>query len=173
MPPGSGRAQLKGANRTMIDAAAVWNRVKFYGVADLATYWQAERVAEVIARFGAGAPATVIDAIELYNVQSYIESGILPASYEEAQRATAGALVPQFRAAVARFFFTIDQTNIATQLGGIPYTYHSDLLELLGRNRMFERCDAKSMLAALTATGVNLAAMLSCKKLVFVRCPRA
>lgn len=151
----------------MIDDAAESKRVKFYGAADLATYWQVERIAEVVARFeAAAAPATVVDAIELHNVQLYIESGILPDSSSEAERAAAVALAPQLRAAVAKFFFAIDHTNVEGQLGGITYDYCSDLLELLGRNKAFERCDAEVMLAALTAAGISLAEMLGCKRLV-------
>jgi hypothetical protein len=151
----------------MIDGATESKRVKFYGAADLATYWQVERIAEVAARFKAsGPPANVVDAIELHNVQLYIESGILPASYSEAERAAAVALTPQLRAAAAKFFFAIDNTNVAAQLRGIAYKYRSDLLELLGRNKAFERCDAEVMLAALTAAGISLAEMLGCKRLV-------
>lgn len=89
------KVSLKGSKRTMNDDAMEFKRVKFYGATDLATYWQVERMAEVTARFDAdAAPATVVEAIELHNVQLYIESGILPASYSEAERAAAVALVP-------------------------------------------------------------------------------
>ena len=151
----------------MNDDATEINRVKFYGVADAATYWQAERIVEVITRFEADAAlASVNDAIELHNVQLYIESGILPTSYSEAERAATAALFPRFRAAVAKFFFTINDTNVATQLTEIADVYRSDLLDLLGRNKAFERCNAETMLPALIAAGIHLNEMLDSKKLV-------
>jgi hypothetical protein len=153
----------------MMEGAAEPNRVKFYGPGDLAAYWQVDRIAEVVARFDATtAPASVGDAIELHNVELHLAAGILPASYSEAERAAALALAPQIHAAVAKFFSSLDLTNIAAQLGQIPYNYRPDLLELLGRNKAYERCDAEVMLAALTAAGVNFAEMLGCKKLVSV-----
>lgn len=151
----------------MIDDAGESRRVKFYGAADLSNYWQAERVMEVAARLeAAAAPPTVVDAIELHNARLFIESGCLPVSYSEAQRAAAAALTPELHAAVARFFYAINHTNVAAQLVEIPYDYRPDLLELLARYKAFDRCDAKVMLPALEAAGINLAEMLCCKKLV-------
>ncbi|TCC19416.1 hypothetical protein [Kribbella speibonae] len=151
----------------MTDGFKESRRLKFYGAADFATYWQADRVAEVAERFKTSAtPATIVDAIELHNVQLYIESGLLPTSYSEAERAAIVALAPQLRAAVAKSFALVDETNLAARLGEIPYDYHADLLELLGRSKAFERCNAEIMLPALKVAGVGLGEMLGCKKLV-------
>jgi hypothetical protein len=151
----------------MMEGAAEPKYVKFYGPADIASYWQFDRIAEVIAEFDAtDAPPTIVDAIELHNVQLYIESGILPSAYSPAERAAAEALAPQLRAAAFRFFGAINDTNVATQLTGIPYYYRSNLLELLARNKAFERCDPEVMLAALADAGISLAEELGNKKLV-------
>jgi hypothetical protein len=149
----------------MTDSISKSRRVKFYGAADFGTYHQAERVAEVAARFETGTtPETVADAIELHNVQLYFESGLLPVSYREAE--LAAALISQLRAAVARFFASIDDANLAARLGETAYDYRSDLLELLGRSKAFERFGADVMLSALTTARVSLADMLACKRLV-------
>ncbi len=151
----------------MMDGAADLKRVKFYGAADLASHWHLERIAYLIAHFDTtDVPPTVVDAIELHNVHSYIEAGVLPLTYSPRERATAEALAPQLRAAVSKFFFGFNDTNVAARLSGIPYYYRFNLLELLGRNRAFERCTPEVMLPALTEAGVNLAEMLDCKKLV-------
>jgi hypothetical protein len=142
-------------------------RVRFYGAGDLATYWQIERVADIAERFDpADVPVSTTDIIELHNVQQYVEAGFFPRSYTDTQRAQAEARIPQIRSAVARFFTAIDDTNAAEFVAGVDYIYHADLLELLGRNKAFQRCDAGIMLPALNAAGVGLGEMLANRKLV-------
>ncbi|MGW9198600.1 hypothetical protein [Micromonospora chersina] len=142
-------------------------RVRFYGTADFATYWQAGRAAEIAERFSPEDPPTrAADIIELHNVQQYIEAGFFPAGYTDAQRAQAQARLPAMRSAIARFFTAIDDTNAAALVAAVDYDFHPDLLELLGRNKAFERCNPEGLLSALNATGVNLGAMLANKRLV-------
>lgn len=111
-------------------------------------------------------PPTIVDAIELHNVQLFIASGMHPSEYSPAERSAADTLAPQLRASAFRFFGAINDTNVAEQLTAIPYYYRSDLLDLLARNKAFERCDAQVMLRALADAGVSLAEELGSKKLV-------
>lgn len=151
----------------MMEGVAEPKHVKFYGPADFASYWQFDRIAEIISQFDATeAPRTIVDAIELYNVQLYIESGILPVGYSPVDRASAKALAPKLRAAAYRFFGTVSDTNVRAKLSGIPYYYRSDLLELLAQTKAFERCDAQVMLPALADAGIGLAEELNNWKLV-------
>jgi hypothetical protein len=59
---------------------------------------------------------------------------------------------------------------VATVIEGVAgssgYGYHGDLLELLGRNKAYERCAAATVLRALSAAGVHLGEILGCRKLV-------
>ena len=142
-------------------------RVKFYGVQDLATRLYLERVVEIIEKFEvADTPTATVDAIELHNVQQYIENGLLPQTYTAEQCADAVRLVPKMRGAVARFFSAVDESNCAAVVADINYDYRADLLELLGRNKAYERCNPAIMLPALDAAGVHIAQMLACGKLV-------
>ena len=142
-------------------------RVKFYGAQDLATWVYMERMAELIEKFEDTDTLTATaDAIELYNVQQYIENGLLPQTYTAEERAHAGSLVPRMRSAVARFFSVVDESNCAAIVADINYNYHAELLELLGRNRAYERCSPAIMLSALDAAGVHIGQMLACGKLV-------
>lgn len=142
-------------------------RVRFYGAADLATYWQAGRAAEIAEQFDpADAPTSAADIIELYNVQQYIEAEFFPVDYTDAQCAQAQARVPAMRSVIARFFTAIDNTNAGEFVAAVDHAFHADLLELLGRNKAFERCNPENMLSALNATGVNLDVMLANKKFV-------
>ncbi|MEH0971558.1 hypothetical protein V6U77_10530 [Micromonospora sp. CPCC 205546] len=142
-------------------------RVRFYGATDIATHWQAGRAAEIAERFDAAdVPTCTADIIELHNVQQYIEAGFFPAGYTDAQRAQTRARIPALRSVIARFFTAIDDTNVGELVQAVDYDYHADLLELLGRNKAFERCNPEGMLSALNATGVDLGVMLANKRLV-------
>lgn len=107
-----------------------------------------------------------MDLLELYNVQQYLEHGIFPREYTESERKSATSRIGGIRSAIARFFTSIDSTNFASLIGGVCHEYHTDLLELLGRYKAFERCDAPTMLQALSRAGVRLSELLACKKLV-------
>lgn len=74
--------------------------------------------------------------------------------------------MPQLRSAIARFFSRIDDSNVAAVVADINREYHHALVDLLGRSKAFDRCDAVRMLDALRATGVGLVTMLGSKKLV-------
>lgn len=126
-----------------------------------------ERVAEIVEQFDpADVPSSITDAIELHHVQKYLEHGLLPRLYTEEQVRDAQQRVPQFRSSIARFFSTIDNANVAKVVTGVDHEYHATLVDLLGRSKAFERCDASSMLAALAATRVHLGTLLTSKKLV-------
>lgn len=147
------------------DAAA--RRVRFYGATDLATPWQAGRAVEFAEQFDpTAAPTAAADVIELFNAQQYLEGGFFPAGYPDAQRARSQAKVRAMRSVIARFFTAIDDTNVEDLVAAVDYDFHADLLELLGRNKAFERCSPGAMLSALNATGVNLGVMLANKRLV-------
>lgn len=151
----------------MSDEDAALRRVRFYGVHDLATGWQVPRVVELVGQFDPkNAPTSIVDILELHNVQQYLEHGFLPNAYTEQERNHAKARIPQIRSAVARFFSVIDDTNFAAIVASVGHDYHGDLLDLLGRNKAFERCDGATVLPALTAAGVHLGELLASKKLV-------
>lgn len=142
-------------------------RVQFYSVTDLATGFHVPRVVELTARFDpTNPPTSILDILELHNVQRYLEHGLLPTAYTEQERDRAKARIPHIRSAVGRFFSTVDNSNFAAVVAGVGHEYHEDLLDLLGRNKAFERCDGVTVLRSLTAAGVQLGEMLASKKLV-------
>lgn len=151
----------------MSDEAADSRRVRFYGAHDMAAGWHVARVVELAERFDPCEPPTsTMNVLEHHNVQRYLEHGLLPAAFSDEERARAKARIPQIRSAVARFFSSIDGTDFAEKTAEVDHAYHADLLELLGRNKAFERCDAGTALPALTAAGVHLAELLASKDLV-------
>lgn len=142
-------------------------RVRFYGVHDLATGWHIPRVVELVERFDPrSAPTSTVEILELHNVQQYLTHGFLPSTYTADERLLAEAQIPRIRSAVARHFSAIDNTNFAALVTGISHDYHTDLLDLLGQYRAFDRCDGATALPALGATGVHLGELLRNKRLV-------
>lgn len=151
----------------MSDEAEDLRRVRFYGVQDLATGLHVARVAELTERFDPRAASmSTMDVLEYYNVQQYLEHGLLPNTYTDEERERAMARVPQIRSAVARYFTSIDCADFAAKTAGVDHAYHEDLLELLGRNKAFERCDAGTALPALETAGVHLGELLASRELV-------
>lgn len=142
-------------------------RVRFFSLDDLSVGWYVKRVAELVEQFDPEhAPTDVMDLLELHNVQQFLEHGLVPREYTESQRAVATSRIGQIRSVVARFFSSVDNANCAALIGGVGHEYHAALLELLGRNKAFERCDATTMLQVLDQAGVHLGELLACKRLV-------
>lgn len=151
----------------MGEEGAAWQRVRFYGARDMAMGWHVPRAAELAEQFDpAKVPTSTEDILELHNVQQYLEHGFLPNGYHEEERNRARVRIPQIRSAVARFFSAIDNANFAAKVAEVGHGYHGDLLDLLGRNKAYERCDGATVLPALTAAGVHLGEWLASKKLV-------
>ncbi|WP_411721002.1 hypothetical protein [Mycetocola sp.] len=151
----------------MSDEDARARRVRFYGVNDMATGWYVPRVAELVEQFNPMDVSTnTEDILELHNVQQYLEHGFFPNAYNEEARKQAVARIPQIRTAVARHFSAIENADFAAAVAGVDHEYHADLLDLLGRNKAFERCDSATVLPALINEGVHLGELLASKKLV-------
>lgn len=142
-------------------------RVRFYGVHDLAAGLHAPRVAELATRFDRNSPLrNVMDALEFHNVEQYLEHELLPGYCTKDDRDALVAKAPQIRSSVARFFTAIDNSNFVAIAAAVGREYHGDFLNLLGRNKAFERCKSAIVLPALRATGVHLGDMLASRWLV-------
>lgn len=151
----------------LADVEAEARRVKFYSASDLSVGWEALRAAKVALAFdGAEGVAHVADALELSNVVKFIELGLVPQSLSEEERSELAARVPMIRGAIARFFRSVDESNVSSLLVGVPINYRADLLEELARQDAFDRCRATSMLPALEQTGFVLRDFLQSKALV-------
>ncbi|WP_324276873.1 hypothetical protein [Blastococcus brunescens] len=142
-------------------------RVKFYGVHDLGSHWQAERAAAVLEHFDSTAVSrTVADVLELHNAQLFAANGLFPGAYSDEQQATARARVRVARSVVGRFFNALNEGNLAAQVGDVGYEYHSDLLELFARFKVYDRCSTATVLSVLDDAGIRLGEMLAQPDLV-------
>jgi hypothetical protein len=142
-------------------------RVKFYGVNDYGTYFQVEHAVKILEHYDPSSTSrTISDILELYNAQLFAESNLFPKSYPDRQREACQALVPELRKTVAKFFSIIDDANIASVLVGVGYEYHADLLHLLSRYKVYDRCAAATVLPVLEKTHIGVGVMLACQNLV-------
>lgn len=145
----------------MRDEADELRRVRFYGTNDLSVGWFVPRVVELATQFDPEHLSShSVDILELHQVQQFLEHRLLPNTLSEAERDQLLSRAPQMRAAVARFFAAVDGSNLVHIVAGVGHDYRVDLLELLGRNKAFERCDSATMLAALKSIRVHLGEML-------------
>lgn len=151
----------------MDDEETSLRRVKFYGAHDLSTGWQTPRVVEVVEQFDPEHPPTdTQELLELFNVEQYLAANIFPADYSDPERATALAKLPKIRSAVARHFSNIDEDGFVQIIQDIDWQFLDDLLELLGRHGVFQRCDSRIVLPALAKSGIHVGQMLSHQPLV-------
>lgn len=142
-------------------------RVRFYGATDLAAGFFAQRAAEIALAFDPGTPPTeIMDVLELHNVEQYLESSIFPGSSTPSERTKMRAVAPKIHAAVAKFFGSLSASCFASVVREIDHEFRSDLIELLGRGGVYERCGGDVALPALKSAGVHLGDMLACKALI-------
>jgi|SRR5579872_135475 len=142
-------------------------RVKFYGVNDYGTYFQVEHAVKILEHFNSTlASRTISDILELYNAQLFTENNLFPKSCPDRQREACRSLIPELRKTIAKYFSIIDDANIASVVVDVGYEYHADLLHLLSRYKVYDRCGAATVLPVLEKTHIGMGAMLACRDLV-------
>lgn len=142
-------------------------RLKFYGLNDYGTYWQVERAAELVERYPSSpTPKDVADVLELYNAQLFAENDLFPNSYTDSQRTASQALVPELRKTVGKYFNALTDANIANILVDVDFEYHSDLMQLLSKYKVYERCASSTLLQVLDEIGIGLGEILAVPDLV-------
>jgi hypothetical protein len=144
-------------------------RLKFYGLNDYATFFQAERAVTVLAEFDRSrASYGVNDIVELHNGSLFVEHGVFPASMVQAERDRLLSLMPGVRRAEGVFFNALTESTFAAAISGVDYSYRSDVLDFLAKFKVFDRCSAAVVLGALKADHFHNGDVLSCRALVRV-----
>ena len=142
-------------------------RVKFYGLRDYGTYFQVERAAEILEHYDATRTSyNISEIIELNNARLFAQNDIFPPSYTKAQCDALKAHLPEALKTVAKFFNAINEANVASVVVDVNFDYHTDLLDLLAKYKVFNRCNATTILPILEATHIGFGEMLASKPLV-------
>jgi hypothetical protein len=151
------------------DDLATGIRLKFYGLNDYATFFQAERAVTVLVEFDRSrASYGVNDIVELHNASRFVEHGVFPASTVQVERDRLLSLVPGVRRAEGVFFNELTDSTFAAAISGVDYSYRSDVLDFLAKFKVFDRCSATVVLDALKADRFHNGDVLSCRALVQV-----
>ena len=125
-------------------------RLKFFGLSDYGTFGQADRLLELVREFDAtGGTQGINDIVELHHLVLFLENEILPEALVEAERDACLAHVPEIRKKIGRFFGKVTDATFSTLVQDVDFQYRTDVLDLLGRNKVFERCTDSIVLAAL------------------------
>lgn len=142
-------------------------RLKFFGLSDYGTFGQADRLLELVREFDAtGGTQGINDIVELHHLVLFLENEILPEALVEAERDACLAHVPEIRKKIGRFFGKVTDATFSTLVQDVDFQYRTDVLDLLGRNKVFERCTDSIVLAALQEQRFHPHDLLSCQPLV-------
>lgn len=142
-------------------------RLRYYGVGDIASYWQVEQAVEVAGAFEPVSPPNDVNSIlELHNARLFVEAGFVPAGIGEDDRQALLATATSIRRAVAEWFNALEDGNLAEMLTDVDWQYHEHLLDLLAGLGVYRRCSAAPMLKALDRARIQLGDMLTSKRLV-------
>lgn len=141
-------------------------RLKFYGLNDYGTFFQAERAVTVLAGFDQSrASYDVNDIVELHNASLFVEHGVFPTSMVQAERdrLVAGVGRSPGRGRVLQY---ANGVNVRGCYLGCHYSYRSDALAFLAKFKVFDLCSATIVLDALKADRFHHGDVLSCRALV-------
>ncbi|WP_153395829.1 hypothetical protein [Ornithinicoccus halotolerans] len=142
-------------------------RLRYYGVGDLATYWQVRQAVEVVGAFDPVSPPEDVNGIlELHNARLFIEAGFVPADIAEHHRQELLAKSTSIRRIVAQWFNDLQDGNLAEKLQGVDWQYQEHLLDLLAGLGVYGRCSPAAMLSALDGAEIQLGDMVTSKRLV-------
>jgi len=142
-------------------------RLKFFGLSDYGTFWQADRLLEILREFDATrSDQGINDIVELHQLALFLEHKALPKDLAEAERDACLAHVPEIRKVVGTFFGKVTDATFSTLVQDVHFQYRTDVLDLLGRNKVFERCTDSIVLAALQEQRFHTHDLLSCQSLV-------
>jgi len=143
------------------------DRLKFYGLGDLANYMMADQaVAFIGAQSKKRTITTLNDALEIHNALEFERHDIVPSTIGQEAREALSASARVLRGQLAAFFERIDSSNIDDHLNSFEREYVQDLLHLIGRFNVTARVGGPTVFNALVKLGVPMWAMLGDRKFV-------
>lgn len=141
-------------------------RIKFYGLMDLATSFQSNKVIESILSFDDAASRDINDMLELYNLKLYIDHSALPNDTDGETLAMSKDVEAKITESLSIFFNKIDAKNAASIIKNIHFEYFDDLLLLLGKYKIYDKIDADTMLGCLRSNGIPVWSILRSQAIV-------
>lgn len=107
-------------------------QVKFYFLNDISCGWYFPRVESILLNFDPNKKVInydISDILELYNIQKFIDNGVLLRSWSSQDISKIKDIVKQFRKIIAQYFnFRISDSNFDEKYVSLDYEYQSDFL---------------------------------------------
>lgn len=151
----------------MSEEPQIERRLKYYGRSDYGTYYQLDHAYNLLRSFDDNlSNPRLNDIVELHNAIQFVENDFLPPAVGPDERRTLSEKVPSIRRAIGVFFGSINDGNFAQLIGDVHFAYNTDVLSLLARNRVFDRCSATVVLPALRAARIPPGDLFSCSDLI-------
>lgn len=142
-------------------------RLRYYGLSDYGTFFQLEQVVETLRALDPSQQTfDVNDVVELHHVGQFADHDLFPAHVQDEERSALKTKIPDVRRTVGTFFGRVDDANFAALITDVDFRYHADVLDLLARNRAYDRCSPAVVLPALQKARIHLGELLSCAPLV-------
>lgn len=144
-----------------MESPAPHDRIKFYGVGDLANAVIAdEAVALIRSQSEKRAIKTLNDALEFHNALEFERHGALPSTLTVQERSALSSSIRGLGGHIASFFATLDATNVDEHLAGFDPEYAEDLLQLVDRFDVAKQVGGQVLYDALGRAGMPLRTML-------------
>lgn len=142
-------------------------RLRFYGSGDYATYFQVSQAFDCLAAFDTERTTYELnDIVEVSHAATFVEKGFAPPDLDERTLENARGRLPSVHRVIGRYFASLNDSNLPTVVTNIDFQYHGDVLRLLAKYKVINRCSSGVTLPALREAGVRTAELLSCKELV-------
>lgn len=142
-------------------------RLKFYGLGDYGTFFQVEQAFNLLGDFDPMRTDYDINGvIELHNAAQYAEHGVFPRAATDPELDDRRSKLPDITRIVGGFFNGITDSTIVDSVSSLDFHYHEDVLDLLSRKKVFNRCTGTIVLEALNGARIHLGELLSCQALV-------
>lgn len=139
--------------------------IKFYGLKDFATYWAIPQVEEKIVEISKNGlqKSTVQNILEWENIVNYLESEI---ELENLDNNARTEMIQFLRKQISIFFYSLNSTNIISNIKDVPNEYIDDFIQLFGYYKLAKKFDEKTMEVVLKESSLSTYNLLKNKYFV-------
>lgn len=143
------------------------NRLKFYGLNDMGTFMQLDRLKEILDSFDTTRNDYELNQVlEYNNALSYLDNIKKFNGISSAEEKRYSSLKPHLYKLIANYFGSIDASNLSEKIAKPSVNYHGDMVALLVKNGVQDKIPATTLLPALKASRISLSRILENKQLV-------
>ncbi|MGG1791722.1 hypothetical protein ABDI27_17850 [Bacillus mycoides] len=140
--------------------------VKFYSTGDLAAGHFLSKSGDLILNFMEDPKHTINDILELYNCTLYIENKIFFTQWSNEHRVKLTGSCRGIKGYIARYFSSINKTNIESLVENLHWQYKDDFLKLFAQYHLQNRIDENAFANMLSKKLFSLTQVCQQRQLV-------